>query len=126
MLLTGQVCVHILRPARATQIVVFTVTLNLRPVQLLGHLGTHLCRVTIDGLTITQNQVHLPQHAYGLGKGIRGGQGVGTGEASVGHQDDPVCTPVERLSQKLGRLWQSHGQDRDLSTVALLDLKYHL
>ena len=87
---------------------------NLVEPQLLGHLGTHLCGVTVDGLTAADDEVGIGHYMLdGCGQGIAGGQGVGSCKSTVGEQIASVRTAVHGFSDYLGRTAGTHGDDDD-------------
>ena len=98
---------------------------DLRQVEVLGNLGTHLGGVAVDGLAAGDNQVVI-HCAQGTGDSAGGGQGIGTAKLAVGEQDGSVDAHGEGFAQDGLGLGKTHGDDRDVCTVFIFQLKGEL
>ena len=95
---------------------------DLRQVEVLGDLGSHLGGVTVDGLAAGDDEVDI-HGAQGAGEGAAGGQRIGTAELAVGQQDGAVDTHGEGFAEDGLGLGQTHGDDGDVGTVFVLQLQ---
>ena len=95
---------------------------DLRQVEVLGDLGTHLGGVAVDSLAAGDDEVDI-HGAQGAGEGAAGGQRIGTAELAVGEQDGAVDTHGEGLAEDGLGLGQTHGDDGDVGTVLVLQLQ---
>ena len=95
---------------------------DLRQVEVLGDLGTHLGGVAVDGLTAGDDEVEV-HGAEGTGDGAGGGEGIGAAELTVGEQDGAVDAHGEGLAEDGLGLGQTHGDDGDVGTVFVLQLQ---
>ena len=95
---------------------------DLRQVEVLGDLGTHLGGVAVDGLAAGDDEVEV-HGAEGTGDGAGGGEGIGAAELTVGEQDGAVDAHGEGLAEDGLGLGQTHGDDGDVGTVLVLQLQ---
>jgi hypothetical protein len=91
---------------------------ELWPAEEAGHLGGHLPRLRVDGLSSAEDEVGslLPE---GQRERPRGTDGVRDRERPVGEVDRPICAHLQREQQRLLGLGRAHGHDDDLAAVAL-------
>ena len=78
--------------------------------QLLSHLRTHLSRIAINGLTTSNDYVHIANLLDGSGEGVRSGQRVGTGKETVGQEPTRISAPIKSLTDNLSCTWRTHRQ----------------
>ena len=88
--------------------------------QLLSHLRTHLSRVTIDGLTTTNDDINVANLLDGRGEGVAGSERVGTCEQAVGQEPARVGTTVEALADDLTSTGRTHREHAHRATGVLL------
>ncbi len=82
----------------------------LRQAQLLGHLRSHLSRITVDSLTSRHDQIvaHLAQRAR---QSVRRSQSIRTRKLAVGKQITAIGTAEHRLTDDVGGAERAHGQN---------------
>ena len=78
--------------------------------QFLCYLRTHLGGVAVDGLTTSDDDIHVTNLLDGGSQCVRGGEGVGTCEKSVSEQPTCVGTTEETLSDDFAGAWRTHGE----------------
>ena len=90
--------------------------------QLLSDLGTHLCGITVDGLTASQDDVVLLD-AVGIDSGsddLGGSVGIGTAELTGGDQNTLVHAHGHQLTQHTLCGRRTHGERHDLAAQLVL------
>ena len=55
-----------------------------------------------------------------MGNGVRGSKGIGAAEAAVGDYITSISATIERFTNHLSRLGETHGNDRNGGTRELL------
>ena len=87
-----------------------------------GNLRTHLCGITVDGLTAGDDQIpfQLAGHRSDL---TRGSQGIGTAEFAVGQQDGFVGAHGEGLAQDDLGSRDTHRDDGHFRAELVLELQ---
>ena len=91
--------------------------------QLLSDLGAHLCGITVDGLTASQDDIVLLD-AVGVdggGDDLGGGVGVGAAELAGGDEDALVHAHGHQLTQHAFCGRGTHGEGDDLAAQLVLE-----
>ena len=95
---------------------------NLRQVEVLGNLRSHLCGVAVDGLTTGDDKVKI-HCAQSTGNGAGGGKGIGTAKLAVGQQDSAVNAHSQSLAEDGLCLRKTHCDNGHVCTVFVLQLQ---
>ena len=83
---------------------------NLVESQFLCDLRPHLCRVSVDRLTTTDDNVYIADFLHGRSQCVGCSQRVSTCKLAVGQQPAGIGAAIEPLPDNLAGTWRPHGQ----------------
>ena len=79
--------------------------------QLLSYLWTNLSGITVDSLTTTNDDVHIANLLDGSSQRVRGSEGIGTCEKTVGQEPTGISATIKSLTDNLACTWRTHRED---------------
>ena len=91
----------------------FLCVCNLGKSELFSNLGAYLCGITVDGLTASENDIVIAHFLYGLGKGVGGGECIGSAKNSVGENYAAVGAAKHSLADNFRGAGKTHGENRN-------------
>ena len=88
--------------------------------QFLSHLRTHLCGITVDSLTTSNDDINIADLLDGSSQGVGCCQRVGTGKQTIGEQPSGISSTIESLTDNFACAWRTHRKHANGAAGVLL------